>query len=261
MLLDAHIHLQDIQDEKVRAAILAQTQEPKTGRFFCNGIRPEDWSMVSQLARRDGRMVPFFGVHPWYADKVWPGWEAELERFLQEQPLAGIGEIGLDKSKETIDFTKQADVFLKQLKIAERLSWPVVVHCVRAWGDLFTLLRDCNASHVRLMIHAFYGSPEILSDLLAIGSYISFSWKRIRDQKDDIMGLIRRVPLERLLLETDFPSMEPGAIVMVPSVERYFQCLHETYTIAARAKGITEKQLQEAVWKNGATFLHRTPAR
>ncbi len=259
MLLDAHIHLQDIKEENIRAAILGQ--EAGAGRFFCNGIRPEDWPIVSGFARQDRKIIPFLGVHPWHAAEVRTGWEAELESLLETQPETGIGEIGLDKSKEAVDFEKQKSIFLKQLQIAGRLSRPVAIHGVRAWGDLLLFLRDHKPPRVRFMMHSFHGSAEVLRELLALGGYISFSWKWVRNQKKEIMELARQVPLDQLLLETDFPYTEPGAIGAGLSAEKYFKCLHETYAITARARGITEEQLQKAVWDNGTAFLHRAFAR
>lgn len=256
MFLDAHVHLQDIPDNERRAELLNSAGKTGVGKLICNGIRPEDWAAVEGITNRDQRVVPFFGVHPWHAGEVKAGWDIELEKLLNRRSDAGVGEIGLDKVREPVDLARQKEVFVCQIEIAKRLSRPIAIHCVRAWGDLLALLRDRKSSHIKWMMHSFHGSAEMMAEFLKLGAYISFSWKGIRGQQEDKMDLVRRVPLDRLLLETDFPYTEPGVIGQQVSAGEYIKCLHETYQIAARAKGMDEDRLQKAVWENGTAFLH-----
>lgn len=260
MLIDAHIHLQAIQDLKTRTTLLDQIAKVHVEKLICNGIQPEDWSGVDEIAQGNERVLPFFGVHPWYADKVVSGWDAVLEHFLKKTE-AGIGEVGLDKLRTEIDWRKQIEVFQRQLQIAKELSKPLAIHCVRAWGDLLLLLKQHLSSGMRFMTHSYRGSLEVMRELLDLGAYISFSWKSFQHQTGTVNDLIKEVPLERLLLETDFPYIEPHKIGTDISVERYFECLRGTYALAARAKGMNETELEKAVWENGQAFLHRTTAR
>lgn len=260
MLIDAHIHLQDIQEPEVCEGILKRAAKEGLGAFYCNGIRPEDWTRIEAMASEHERIAPFFGVHPWCADKVEDGWDKRLEEFLIRHSNAGVGEIGLDGVRD-VDFEKQKDIFRRQLEIAKRLKRPIAVHGIRAWGDLIAILREHEPHELHWMIHSFRGSREVLREVLGLGANISFSWKWLRDQKQDTIELICQVPLERLLLETDFPYIKPEAIRTDLGVQKYFQCLHQTYVLAVRARGITAGQLEKAVWQNGQAFLHRTSAR
>lgn len=260
MLSDMHLHFQDIQEPPIRASILKLAQDFKAGRFVCNGTRPEDWQKVEDLSRQDRRIVPFFGIHPWYADKLPEEWYKKLEGYLRRSPDAGVGEVGLDKARN-IDFTSQTEVFRRQLEIAGRLRRPLAVHCVRAWSDLLRELKRSLSSGTRFMVHSFQGSQQVLRDLLALGGYISFSWKSLQRDTEESMALMRDVPLERLLLETDFPYTEPGQIGPDAHDEKYFECLHGVYSLAGRAKGIEEDTLEKAVWANGTAFLSGTSAR
>ncbi len=260
MLIDSHIHLQDIKEEKIRAALLLRARELRVGKFLCNSTRPEDWPAVREIAKGDDRVIPFYGVHPWFADKVTAGWDAELERFLKS-PGAGIGEIGLDRVREGVNFARQTEIFHRQLEIAGRLARPFAVHCARAGSDILGILKRDPSPQRRFMVHSYQGSPEMLRAFLDLGAFISFSWKILSRGTEETMDLVRQIPLDRLLLETDFPYTQPGKLSPEANVEDFSECLCRIYALAAQTKGIAEEKLQEAVWKNGTVFLSGTAAR
>jgi TatD DNase family protein len=235
-------------------------QDLKTGRFVCNGTRPEDWPAVEKFAAEDRRVTPFFGVHPWYAGKLPSDWYMMLEAFLKRNPAAGVGEVGLDKARN-VDFARQTEVFHRQLEIAGRLARPLAIHCVRAWSDLLNILKRSLPAKTRFMVHSYQGSLEILKDLLNLGAYISFSWKSLQRDTEESIALMRSVPLDRLLLETDFPYTEPGKIGAEAHDEKYYETLQGVYDLAERAKGIDVEGLEKAVWANGTAFLSGTSAR
>ena len=137
----------------------------------------------------------------------------------------------------------------------------MAIHCVRAWGDLLNILRSNLTPGSRFMMHSFHGSPEMLRSFLELGAYISFSWKILCHGTEEIMNLIRQVPMDRLLLETDFPYTEPHRMGTDITAGKYFECLRGVYSLAACAKEIEEDELEKRVWENGTAFLHRTSAR
>jgi len=260
MLTDMHLHLQDIPDPLMRRSILALAQDLRAGQFVCNGTRPEDWPVVEKCAEEDRRVVPFFGVHPWFADKLPKDWYETLQNFLKSNPAAGVGEVGLDKARN-VDFARQTEVFHRQLELAGRLARPLAIHCVRAWSDLLNVLRRSLPAKTRFMIHSYQGSPQMLKDFLSLGAYISFSWKSLQRDTEESIALMRNVPLDRLLLETDFPYTEPGRIGADAHDEKYYETLQGVYDLAERAKGIDVEALEKAVWANGTAFLSGASAR
>jgi len=260
MFTDMHIHLQDIPDVQMRNSILKLAEHLNVGQFVCNGTRPEDWPLVEKASEEDRRVVPFFGVHPWYADKLPADWYETLQNFLKSNPAAGVGEVGLDKSRQ-VDLARQTEVFHRQIEIAGRLSRPLAIHCVRAWSDLVNILKRSLPAKTRFMVHSFQGSPQILKDLLKLGGYISFSWKSLQRDIEESIALMRSVPIDRLLLETDFPYTEPGKIGADVHDEKYFETLQGVYDLAVRAKGLEEASLEKVVWANGTAFLSGASAR
>jgi len=244
----------------MRAEILAHAWNYDIQRFCCNSVQQSSWRTVEEITGPDDRVLPFFGVHPWYADKVKGGWDKELERVLKHR-ASGVGEIGLDKVREGVNFKKQIEVFRRQLQIAAQLSKPVSVHCVKAWEDLLKALGGDFSGKARFMIHSYHGSSETLREVLKLGAYISFSWKWLRGETPDMMELVRQVPDDRLLLETDFPYTEPGQVGKGLSADQYFKCLCESYRIVAAARKVEGSFLEEMVWENGKTFLSGAFAR
>lgn len=260
MLTDMHLHLQDIPDPLMCKSILKLAEHLRVGQFVCNATRPEDWSAAEKFATEDRRVVPFFGVHPWYAEKLPKDWYEMLECFLKRNRNAGIGEVGLDKARN-VDLARQTEVFHRQLELAGRLARPLAIHCVRAWSHLVNILKRSLPAKTRFMVHSFQGSREVLRDLLALGAYVSFSWKSLQRDTEESISLMRAVPLDRLLLETDFPYTEPGRIGADAHDEKYFQTLQGAYDLAERAKGVDVEALEKAVWANGTAFLSGTSAR
>ena len=260
MLTDMHVHLQDIPDPLMCKSILSLGQDLRTGQFVCNGTRPEDWQAVEKFAAEDRRVVPFFGVHPWYAGKLPSDWYGLLEDFLKRNPKAGVGEVGLDKACP-VDFARQTEVFHRQIEIARRFARPLSIHCVRAASAILNVLKRSLPPKTRFMIHSYQGSKEMMRELLNLGAYISFSWKSLQRDTEESIALMRNVPLDRLLLETDFPYTEPGRVGADAHDEKYYETLQGVYDLAERAKGVDVEALEKAVWKNGTAFLSGAPAR
>ena len=254
MLIDVGTYLQDTPDERVNHAILKRAAAFKIGKFFCSGVSPEDWGLVHSLARQEEQIVPFFGIHPWFVDRVSPTWHKELLHIVSMNMGAGIGPIGLDRSKNGGDYENQKEVFGGQLQIAEQLSRPIALHCAKAWDDLLVFLRD-KAPRIRFMIHAYQGDSTTLGQLLDLGAYISFSRKNLLRADTSMLECVQQVPKDRLLLETNFPYMDSRKVDRCVSFEIYFECLRETYALASEATGADAEDLRGAVWDNSIRYL------
>ena len=279
--LDSHLHLQAQSLELTLDGILERAEKAGVERMFCNATREEDWQAVINLADRgkDGGggqvIVPFLGIHPWFAESAGTGWEERLFARLQECP-AGIGEIGLDKCCRA-DFDRQQRVFEAQLRMASALRRPVAIHCVKAWGLLLEILEHLAAAKQlpTIMIHAYGGSTETLQRLIGLGCFISFSCRLIADHKHHSSFLA--TPLPRLLLETDSQGVprledariEAGGVTAAPTQARSVQPVetenHEIscnepadvpslYAWAAAMRGIEEQELRQRIWSNGEIF-------
>lgn len=206
MLYDAHNHLQDDALSPHWPAISADLRAIGLGRAVVNGTREADWDRVAALAREHPWILPSYGLHPWYVKERTPRWRERLESFV-ENGRAAIGEIGLDRWIEGADLRDQTEVFTWQLELAVRRRLPVSLHCLKAWGALWDLLRTLPVPECGFLLHAYGGPAEMVGGFLRRGAYFSFSGYFLHERKADRREIFRTLPADRLLVETDAPDM------------------------------------------------------
>jgi TatD DNase family protein len=208
-MIDAHNHLHDARLAAHHAQILPLLAQLGVQRAVVNGTRENDWPAVAALAAKHSWVIPSFGLHPWYAAKRTSGWLDELRRQLDAHPLAGVGEIGLDRWIAGHDLPDQIEVFTAQLAIAADRNLPVTIHCIRAWGALHDILHKRSLPACGFLLHAYGGSLEMMRDLANLGAYFSFSPYFLHARKSAQREVFAAVPEGRLLVETDAPDLRP----------------------------------------------------
>jgi TatD DNase family protein len=207
---DAHNHLQDERLAPVLEEVVAQARAAGVERCVVNGTREDDWPRVAELARaRPDFVIPSFGLHPWHAAGRTHDWLSSLTGFLDEFPSAGLGECGLDRWMRDHDLDGQREVFLAQLSLAAERNLPLSIHCVLAWGPLMDCLRAHPHPERGFLLHSYGGSAEMVSEFVKLGARFSFSGHFLHPRKEKAREAFRRVPLDRLLVETDAPDMRP----------------------------------------------------
>jgi TatD DNase family protein len=157
------------------------------------------------LARQFPQVLPSFGYHPWYVKERTPNWQAALARFLDAVPSA-VGEIGLDRWIKDRDLLAQEKAFVWQLRLAAERGLPVSIHCLKAWGPLLEILQREPRPPCGFLLHSYGGAPELIPGLVKLGAYFSLPGYFARETKTRQRETFRRVPLERLLIETDAPD-------------------------------------------------------
>ena len=265
-LLDAHLH--------PAPSFSAAAHGSANLRLFLNSASPSDWPLISEAASESAagaaaaEIVPFFGIHPWAVSSQ-PVTDAavqtagdNLAEHLLRHRLACIGEAGLDRSPAHIaSFDAQLRLLKMQLALAADTARPISLHCVRAWGPLLNLLRrfgtpatspvaSISASgpppRFRFMLHAFYGPAELAAEAVRLGGWISLSEKSFRNPAKSA-SVIRAVPADRLLIETDFSassSADPA----------HLQILENNYNVVSEIRNTSPERLRTAVWNNGKIF-------
>ncbi|PQP92880.1 uncharacterized protein Pyn_12803 [Prunus yedoensis var. nudiflora] len=187
-LFDAHCHLQDPRIFDKAPQLIAAAVDSGVVRFAVNGVSEKDWHLVKQISESYPCVIPCFGLHPWYVAERTPNWLNTLKQFFEATPSAAVGEIGLDKGSQgkKVDFTDQVNVFRQQLELAKELKRPASIHCVRA-----------------------FGSAEMVPEFANLGAYFSFSGFLMSMKVHKAKRMLKMVPSERILLETDAPDALP----------------------------------------------------
>lgn len=210
-MFDAHTHLQHPSLSGVLAEVIQSAKKAGVTGVCCCGTKPDDWQSVQILA--DAQLpfilVPAFGVHPWYTQDLPSDWPDTLRSLLDRNPVAALGEIGLDGLRDDIPVQLQEEVFLRQLELAKQMHRPIVLHGARAWGRLLELLKPHARELHGFIVHGFGGSSEILKQILNLGGYVSFAGSVCNPKATKIRSAAQSIPDSQLLVETDTPDIFP----------------------------------------------------
>ncbi len=209
MFIDTHCHLDDPSLLDRLPEVLTAAASAGVGKFIVPGVGPDGWETIATLAReRQGKGVyPAFGLHPMLAHLCTPNLLERLSRLARE--AVAIGEIGLDYALTGISRETQIEAFRSQLRVAVEAGLPVLIHCRRAFQDLLEILREENVARVGGVMHAFSGSPEVSLECIDMGFSISVAGPVTYRNAVKPLQVVRAVPLDRLVLETDAPDMTP----------------------------------------------------
>ena len=210
---DAHNHLQDKRLELNLPDLLPAMRAAGITKCVVNGTCQEDWPRVIKLAHRYPDLIlPSLGLHPWHIATRSRDWVEKLKQFLTKEPdPVFIGECGLDRSTRGSDFEAQKEVFTIHLALASKQDLPLSIHCVRAWGPLLEILRTNDIPKRGFLLHSYGGSPELVTELVPLGAYFSFSGLFLVNNRTRARETFERIPPDRLLAETDAPDMSPPA--------------------------------------------------
>ena len=208
-LLDAHNHLHDSRLAQWLPEILAELPALGIGRAVVNGTSENDWIAVASLASAHPWVRPSFGLHPWHVNERSPAWRERLTGLLDAHPGCGVGEIGLDRWIEGNDPVAQADCLRWQLDLAAARNLPATIHCVRAWGALWEMLRTAALPGRGFLLHAYGGPAEMVRGFIERGAYFSFSPSFLAERKASQRDIFRQLPPDRILVETDAPDLWP----------------------------------------------------
>lgn len=207
--VDTHTHISDAafdgeQDATVARALAAgvvQMLQADTGRV-------ERSAMYDLCARYPGTLYPMLGLYPGYVGPDWKEEVSELSGWRSRGPVA-IGEIGLDYhyGPDTAELQKEA--LLTQFELARDWDLPVNIHLRDATEDWFAIMDKCRGMHLRGNLHAFSGSAEVFERMQKYGEWYVGIGGVLTFKKARIAADISRIPLERILLETDAPYLAP----------------------------------------------------
>jgi TatD DNase family protein len=205
-MIDSHCHLNvdafaDDVDEVVDRAGAAGIHG-----ILVPGIGLEESRRAVELARRFPGVRAAVGIHPHEALQWGEVAEERLREWAELPEVVAIGEIGLDFYRDWSPEDAQRRAYAAQLRLARELDLPVVVHDRDAHADVLRGIRETEG--VRGVLHCFSGGPAEAEEALARGFHVSFTGS-ITYAKGRLADVLRVVPLERLLLETDAPWMTP----------------------------------------------------
>ena len=245
MLVDSHCHLDFADFAEERDAVVARAHAAGVGTMLTIGTRLDQFPGVRAIAEAYPDIWCSVGAHPHDAADHAATTAAELAALAAHPRVIGIGETGLDYHYDHSPRDVQAQVFRVHVAAARASGLPLIIHAREADDDIARILREEGAEAG--VLHCFSSGRGLAVAALELGFYISISGIVTFRNADDLRAIVRDVPLERLLVETDAPYLAP-----VPYRGKRNEPAYVAATAAAVAtlKGLDPTQLAAATTEN-----------
>lgn len=207
MLTDTHCHL-DFYDETEVPEIINRAASADACRLITVGTSLERSHRAVAIAERHEDVWATVGIHPDAAGEVTDHAVSELASLAGHSKVVAVGEIGLDLwHSENPPLDVQRSALLAQAEMARQLNLPVVLHSRQAPGETLELLPELAG--LRGVVHCFEGDLDFAEEILSHGFLVSFTANVTYPKNDNLREVIKRVPLEKMMLETDAPFLPP----------------------------------------------------
>jgi TatD DNase family protein len=206
-LVDSHCHIDFPDLAADTPGVLARMAANGVTHALCVSVNLEDFPQVHALAQAHANLFASAGVHPDHTGTE--PTEADLLRVAGAPRVVAVGETGLDYYRASGDLEYQRERFRRHIRVARALAKPLTIHCRQAADDLLRIMGEEGASEVGGVMHCFTESWEVAARAMAMNFLISFSGIVTFRNAAALREVARRVPLERMLIETDSPYLAP----------------------------------------------------
>jgi TatD DNase family protein len=210
LLIDTHAHLDEEAFDADRAEVVARAEANGIFRIVTIGTTADTSRRAIDVALQFPAVYGAVGIQPNYAAQAKAGdWEA-VERLAAEPKVVAIGETGLDRYWDYAPFDVQVEYFRRHIGLAHRLNKPFVVHCRDAEAETVAELRAAALrGPLAGVMHSFTGSVETARACLELGLYVSFAGMLTYKKSQALRDLVKEIPLDRIVVETDSPYLAP----------------------------------------------------
>ncbi|WP_321532240.1 TatD family hydrolase [uncultured Desulfuromonas sp.] len=206
-LVDTHAHLDGGRFAEDLEQVIQRADDQGVHSIITVGCDLESSRASIDLAERYPGIYATVGIHPHDAATVTPQLLDELAQLATADKVVAIGEIGLDYYRNHCPHDQQQKAFRQQLALARQCKLPVVIHDRDAHDDVLAILREEKAEEIGGVLHCFSGDIEMAKACLDLGFYLSFTGTITYPKNDALREVIRQVPTERILVETDCPYL------------------------------------------------------
>lgn len=207
MLVDTHVHFKSTEQAETQ---ILEAKGRGVEFVVAIGSDVESSKTANEIASSIGAVKSSVGVHPHKAEPE-QGKLDEIRELAREAHVAAIGECGLDYYYMNSPKDIQQQVFTEQIEIAKELGKPLIVHSRDAMGDTLSILKTHGVPERGCIMHCFSGNQEDAEKLIELGCYLGFGGV-ITFKKSSVAHVSARVPLSKVVLETDSPYLSPEPI-------------------------------------------------
>ncbi len=249
-MIDTHAHLDMIKNP-------ADVEESvnKLKYIITIGCDKEEIFKAIEFSKKYDNVYASIGYHPYDIDGLTDEDIKLLERLAKEnEKVVGIGECGLDYYRDITPKDLQKEFFEKQIKLAKKLNLPLIVHSRSANEDTVEILKKYAPYPASGIIHCFGGDIPMMEECVNMGFYISFAGNVTYPKAENLREVLKKVPLERLLLETDSPFLAPQKKRGKPNKPSY---IFYTLEYVANLLKISPEELEKIVEENALKLFNK----
>lgn len=247
-LVDSHCHLDMLDYEafggSLETLLKKAADEYQVKKFLCISVDMETVNQVKAIAHQFDNVYASVGLHP----SENKGSEASIEQLIElatDPKVIAIGETGLDYHYDYNTKDLQQERFIKHIKAAQTLDKPLIIHTRKAEQDTLRIMREHHVN--RGIFHCFTESYDMAKAGIDLGFYISFSGIITFKNADDLREVVKKIPLENMLVETDAPYLTPVPYRGKPNFPGYTRMVAECI---ASLKGISFEEVANVTTQN-----------
>jgi TatD DNase family protein len=209
MLIDTHTHLYSKEFKDDIETVIKKAEQEGVTRFYLPAIDSSVIEAMLQLEKQyQGKCIAMMGLHPCYVKENYEHELKIIENWINKRTFAAIGEIGLDFYWDRSFEAQQYIVFSKQIEWAIQKQMPVVIHSRNSTPECIDLIKEKHDGKLKGIFHCFSGSYELAKKIIDMGFYLGIGGV-LTYKNAELAGIINKVGIEHLVLETDAPYLSP----------------------------------------------------
>ena len=256
MLIDSHCHINSEELRENAQEIINRADEANIKKLVIVGCDLDDSLEAVEFAHKFSLTPTCYasiGIHPHEA-KRYETIPEEFYKLVNDEKVIAVGEIGLDYHYDLSPREIQKKIFELQLNFAEEVNMPVILHIREAMDDAMKILHEHK--NLQLLFHCYAGGLKFLDEVLEMGGLCAFggalTWKG--KTSEELREVFRKIPAERILLETDCPYMAPVPMRGKTNEPAFIKFVYER---AAQERNISVEELENIIENNFEKFFMR----
>lgn len=210
MFVDTHCHLDFPEFDQDRDEVIKRNKNEGVDYFINIGSSLKSSKASLELSRKYDFIYASIGVHPHEADTYDEKMHSSIEELARKAKVVAIGETGLDYYRNYSKAENQKPLFASLINLSKSLNLPLVIHSRQAEQDTLEILK--KAYPLRAVVHCFSGGESFLKECLALGFLVSFTCNVTYKKAQVLRDIVKLVPIDRMLLETDAPYLSPEGL-------------------------------------------------
>lgn len=210
LLVDSHCHIDASEFDPDRPDVLKRAADAGVTWIVAPAVTAASWPTLKAVADAYPQVIPAYGLHPMFLDAHRSEHLTQLRDWIDTERPCAVGECGLDHWVGDLDPQQQREILIGQLKLAREFDLPVVLHARKALDEVMGLLRRIGG--LRGVLHSFSGSQQQAEQLCDMGFLLGIGGPVTYARASRLRSIVRTLPIEYLLLETDAPDQPDSGI-------------------------------------------------